>query len=132
MAASVLVLRAPGGLHRHPAGHGHYLPRSDQQHAAAFAELSGCDCLHDVHWLSELYGVGTPHVCQWHESSFLSGVLLPYADYHHSSHHSDADLARQPVWLQAAYHRGITVCARIHLDVRQRRGERFFPGAALD
>ncbi len=94
---------------------------SDQQHAQAALERSRYHLLDDVYRLPELDGLGTPHVCERHESVFFVVVLLSHAHDHDSGDDHDTDMVGQPVRREHSHQRGIALCARIHLHVRQRR-----------
>ncbi len=62
VAAPLLVLRAPGGLHRHPAGHGRHLAHPLDVRAQAHLRLPR-DGLRDVrHRAPRLLRLGPPHV----------------------------------------------------------------------
>jgi hypothetical protein len=121
LAALVLVLRPSRGLHCNFALYGHRFAHSDQQHAQTTFERSRHYLLDDVYWFPELDGLGTPHVCERHESILISALLVPHADDYHSGDDHDADLAGQPIRRKHSNQRGVALCARVYLHVRQRR-----------
>ncbi len=121
VAASVLVLRTSGGVHRDSSGDGHRFAHSDQQHAQAPAQRQGRHLLDDVHRLPELHGLGASHVRERHESDVVAGVFFPHADDHHSGDGDDADLARQPLRCGHPDHFRFALRAGLHFDVCQRR-----------
>ena len=70
VAASVLVLRAPGGLHRDPAGHGRGVAGSVDVLAQADFRISRNGVRHVVDRIFRIHGVGPSHVHERDEPLF--------------------------------------------------------------
>src|ERR1700757_1508950 len=121
VAASVLVLWAPGSVHRDCAWHGDRLPRIDCQHAETAAEPQGDDRIDGKHRLFELHGVRTPYVCQRDDSAFFAGLFIPDAHHHDPRDDHRPDLDRQPVRIETEDQYSLALCAGIYFDVCERR-----------
>ena len=67
LAASVLVLRASGGLHRDPAGHGNRVPYHFEFFAATAVFLPGMRVGADRHCVPRDADLGPPHVHRRHQ-----------------------------------------------------------------
>ena len=103
VAAPVLVLRAPGGLHCDRARHGHCLSRLDHQHAPAAAQPQSDYLFDGRNRVSQLHGLWTSHVRQRDESVLVNRVFLAHAGDYYSVHDHGADLDRQSLRFEAAY-----------------------------
>ena len=97
VAAPVLVLRAPRGLHRDPARHGRHLATALDVLAQADLRLSRHGVRHHGHRLPGIPGVGTPHVHERHEPLFGVGVFRAHDDHRRALGHQDVQLDRHAV-----------------------------------
>src|SRR3989442_15792603 len=88
LAAPVLVLRSPRGLHSHPARHGHRFGDPARLRAQADLRLPRHGLLDDRHRLPLLGGLRPPHVRERHEPG--AGYVV----------HGDHDDHPRPVGLQ--------------------------------
>src|SRR5581483_12505182 len=76
MAASLLVLRPPGSLSRHPAGNGVNVTFAFDLRAQACLRLPRDGRGDGRHWLARLSYLGPSYVRERHESVCVGGVFI--------------------------------------------------------
>ena len=130
VAALVLVLRPPRGLHRDSAGHGRGFPRPIDVLAQASVRISrdGWRDLRDR--FPGIHGLGTPHVRQRHEPLFGLRVFRADDVHRRSLRDQDVQLAGNAVGREDSVPDADAVRARFRFAVRQRRPFGTFPCAA--
>src|ERR1700733_13889748 len=131
LATPLLVLRTSRSLHRHPAIDRHHRDDSAGIYAQAASWPKGAHRKHGRDRISQLHGVGPPHVCERHESFFGDHFLGADLDHHHTR--DDYDVAAHSFAIRrenALRHAG-AILPWIHFCLYQRRHQRLLPGAAF-
>ncbi len=103
LAASLLVLRTPRGLHRHPAGHGNRVASDCELLAQAGVRLSGDGLGFHLDRVSGTAGLGTSYVHQRPESVVGDRVLF--------SDHGDRRAIRGEDASTGSRRPGVDLCA---------------------
>ena len=122
--APVLVLRAPGGLHRRAAGLRHRL-RPDRTHARKniFGYRMMVWAIVGIGALS-LHRLGAPHVCQRHGPLFRLLLRHHDADHRGADGHQGLQLGADAVARRHPPDHPDAVCAGLHRHLRQWRADR--------
>src|ERR1044071_6616645 len=104
LATSLLVLRPPGSLYRHPSRHGRNFARPCDLRPQARLRLSRDGFCHLRYWSIGILRLGTPHVHQRHESLFGDGVLGADAFHRRALGGQNLQLARPSLgWEDSFY-----------------------------